>query len=101
MALDVTATRIHMESYGGAVEADTSVSGIAATARVRLGGRVVRSTSARIRRCSMQRDPPAFSRRFPANQASAELARPSLQRAPCTCERAWRSQTGMMTGVSC
>jgi ring-1,2-phenylacetyl-CoA epoxidase subunit PaaE len=36
--LDVPAPRIHMESFGGAVEADTSVAGIAATARLTLDG---------------------------------------------------------------
>lgn len=36
--LDVPASRIHMESYGGAAELDTSVEGMAATAEVTLGG---------------------------------------------------------------
>jgi ring-1,2-phenylacetyl-CoA epoxidase subunit PaaE len=36
--LDVPARRIHMESFGGAVEADTSVAGIAATAQLTLDG---------------------------------------------------------------
>ncbi|MGI9391567.1 MAG: 2Fe-2S iron-sulfur cluster-binding protein [Boseongicola sp.] len=40
MALDVPANRIHMESYGGAVELDDSVKGIAATATVQLGGSI-------------------------------------------------------------
>lgn len=38
MSLDVPADRIHMESYGGAGELDTSVEGIAATAQVTLNG---------------------------------------------------------------
>ncbi len=38
MALDVSANRIHMESYGGAVDLDDSVKGIASTATVRLDG---------------------------------------------------------------
>ncbi len=41
MALDVPADRIHMESYGGAVDVDASVKGIAAAARIRLDGRTV------------------------------------------------------------
>ena len=41
MALDVPADRIHMESYGGAVDADLTVEGIAATAHIHLGGDVV------------------------------------------------------------
>ncbi len=36
--LDVPAARIHSESYGGAVETDDSISGIAASARVTLRG---------------------------------------------------------------
>jgi ring-1,2-phenylacetyl-CoA epoxidase subunit PaaE len=39
MALDVPANRIHMESYGGAAELDTSVTGVAATAKITLNGR--------------------------------------------------------------
>lgn len=39
MALDVPATRIHMESYGGEAELDTSFEGVAATAEITLGGR--------------------------------------------------------------
>ncbi|WP_108816859.1 ferredoxin--NADP reductase [Loktanella sp. Alg231-35] len=39
MSLDVPAGRIHMESYGGVGEVDTSVEGIAATASVTLGGK--------------------------------------------------------------
>ena len=38
MSLDVPASRIHMESYGGAAELDTSVEGVAAKAAVTLGG---------------------------------------------------------------
>lgn len=38
MALDVPAKRIHMESYGGAVDPDDSIPGQAAQAVVRLGG---------------------------------------------------------------
>ena len=38
MALDVPADRIHLESYGGAVETDDSVRGMAATAQVSLKG---------------------------------------------------------------
>ena len=38
MSLDVPAARIHMESYGGAAELDTSVEGTAATAQVTLRG---------------------------------------------------------------
>lgn len=38
MSLDVPASRIHMESYGGAAELDTSVDGVAATAQITLGG---------------------------------------------------------------
>ena len=38
MSLDVPATRIHMESYGGAAEVDDSVTGMAATAQIQLGG---------------------------------------------------------------
>jgi ring-1,2-phenylacetyl-CoA epoxidase subunit PaaE len=39
MSLDVPANRIHMESYGGAEELDTSVDGVAATAQITLGGK--------------------------------------------------------------
>lgn len=42
MSLDVPASRIHMESYGGAGELDTSVEGIAATAQVTLNGKTQR-----------------------------------------------------------
>ena len=38
MTLDVPLKRIHMESYGGAIEMDDSVKGIAATAQVKLKG---------------------------------------------------------------
>lgn len=38
MALDVPANRIHMESFGGTTEQDTSVKGRAATAQVTLNG---------------------------------------------------------------
>lgn len=38
MSLDVPASRIHMESYGGAAALDTSVEGMAATAQVTLNG---------------------------------------------------------------
>lgn len=38
MSLDVPADRIHMESYGGVVDLDDSVRGMAATATVKLGG---------------------------------------------------------------
>lgn len=38
MGLDVPTERIHLESYGGAIETDDSVSGMAATARVSLHG---------------------------------------------------------------
>ncbi|MFT6091358.1 2Fe-2S iron-sulfur cluster-binding protein [Sulfitobacter sp.] len=38
MSMDVPASRIHMESYGGAVDLDDSVKGIAASATVKLGG---------------------------------------------------------------
>ncbi|WP_372573603.1 2Fe-2S iron-sulfur cluster-binding protein [Ruegeria jejuensis] len=38
MSFDVPASRIHMESYGGAAELDTSVEGVAATAEITLGG---------------------------------------------------------------
>lgn len=38
MSLDVPASRIHMESYGGAAEFDTSVEGLAAMAEITLGG---------------------------------------------------------------
>lgn len=38
MSLDVPAERIHMESYGGSAELDTSVEGMAATAQVTLNG---------------------------------------------------------------
>lgn len=38
MALDVPANRIHMESYGGAAELDTSVGGIAARVALTLNG---------------------------------------------------------------
>ncbi|WP_171176029.1 ferredoxin--NADP reductase [Ruegeria sp. HKCCD8929] len=38
MSLDVPASRIHMESYGGAAELDSSVEGVAATAEITLGG---------------------------------------------------------------
>ncbi|MEX0318740.1 MAG: 2Fe-2S iron-sulfur cluster-binding protein [Ruegeria sp.] len=38
MSLDVPASRIHMESYGGAAELDTSVEGMGATAEITLGG---------------------------------------------------------------
>lgn len=38
MSLDVPASRIHMESYGGAADLDTSVEGMAATAQVKLNG---------------------------------------------------------------
>lgn len=37
-ALDVPAERIHMESYGGDIEQDTSIRGLAAKATVQLGG---------------------------------------------------------------
>jgi ring-1,2-phenylacetyl-CoA epoxidase subunit PaaE len=39
MSLDVPATRIHMESYGGTAEVDDSVTGMAATAQVTLAGK--------------------------------------------------------------
>lgn len=39
MGLDVPQSRIHEESYGGAIEEDRSIEGIAATARVLLAGR--------------------------------------------------------------
>ncbi|MCR9136772.1 MAG: 2Fe-2S iron-sulfur cluster-binding protein [Alphaproteobacteria bacterium] len=39
MLLDVPASRIHMENFGAEVESDTSVSGIAANARIHLDGR--------------------------------------------------------------
>lgn len=38
MSLDVPTNRIHMESYGGAVDLDDSVNGIAAMATVKLNG---------------------------------------------------------------
>ena len=38
-SLDVPASRIHMESYGGTAEPDTSVEGMAATADITLGGK--------------------------------------------------------------
>lgn len=38
MSLDVPANRIHMESYGGTAELDTSIEGLAAKAKVTLGG---------------------------------------------------------------
>ncbi|MCL6283549.1 2Fe-2S iron-sulfur cluster-binding protein [Ruegeria sp. 2012CJ41-6] len=38
ISLDVPATRIHMESYGGVAELDSSVEGMAATAEITLGG---------------------------------------------------------------
>lgn len=38
MSLDVPANRIHMESYGGAADPDTSFKGVAATAEITLGG---------------------------------------------------------------
>lgn len=38
MSLDVPTSRIHMESYGGATQLDTSVRGLAAQAQVTLGG---------------------------------------------------------------
>ncbi len=38
MSLDVPASRIHMESYGGTVDLDTSVEGVAAQAKITLGG---------------------------------------------------------------
>ncbi len=38
MNLDVPANRIHMESFGGSTESDTSVAGVAASARVVLNG---------------------------------------------------------------
>jgi ring-1,2-phenylacetyl-CoA epoxidase subunit PaaE len=38
MALDVPAGRIHMERFGGAIDADTGVTGMAATARLTLDG---------------------------------------------------------------
>ena len=38
MSLDVPASRIHMESYGGTTQLDTSVEGLAARAQVTLGG---------------------------------------------------------------
>lgn len=38
MSLDVPASRIHMESYGGVVETDDSVKGIAATAKITQNG---------------------------------------------------------------
>ena len=41
MALDVPAERIHMESYGGSIEADLSVQGVAANTAVTLGGRTI------------------------------------------------------------
>lgn len=40
MGLDVPADRIHMESFGGTTESDTSVSGVAARARIVLNGSV-------------------------------------------------------------
>ncbi|WP_419907667.1 2Fe-2S iron-sulfur cluster-binding protein [Hoeflea sp.] len=40
MDLDVPASRIHMESFGGDLELDDSVSGVASTATVRLNGSV-------------------------------------------------------------
>lgn len=39
MSLDVPASRIHMESYGGPAETDNSVQGVAARAEITLGGR--------------------------------------------------------------
>jgi len=38
MSMDVPASRIHMESYGGAVDLDNSIKGIAATATIKMGG---------------------------------------------------------------
>ncbi|MEM7350087.1 MAG: ferredoxin--NADP reductase [Acidobacteriota bacterium] len=38
MGLDVPPERIHMESYGGAIESDTAVAGVAAQARIELDG---------------------------------------------------------------
>ncbi|QIE44594.1 ferredoxin--NADP reductase [Pseudohalocynthiibacter aestuariivivens] len=38
MSMDVPTDRIHMESYGGAVELDESIEGVAATAAITLGG---------------------------------------------------------------
>ncbi|MEP1199054.1 FAD-binding oxidoreductase [Tateyamaria sp.] len=38
ISLDVPASRIHMESYGGKTELDTSIEGMAAKANVTLGG---------------------------------------------------------------
>ena len=38
VSLDVPASRIHMESYGGTAELDTSIEGVAAQAEVTLGG---------------------------------------------------------------
>jgi len=41
MGLDVPASRIHMESYGGDVEQDTSFAGVAANAKVTLDGQTL------------------------------------------------------------
>jgi len=38
MSIDVPASRIHMESYGGTAELDTSIEGLAAMAEITLGG---------------------------------------------------------------
>lgn len=38
MSLDVPASRIHMESYGGEVDLDTDIKGVAATAQINLNG---------------------------------------------------------------
>lgn len=42
MSLDVPASRIHVENYGGTAELDTSVEGIAATANITLNGQTQR-----------------------------------------------------------
>ncbi len=39
MGLDVPASRLHMESYGGAIDVDDTIAGVAAEARIRLDGR--------------------------------------------------------------
>ncbi len=38
MGLDVPANRLHMESYGGAIEVDGTITGVAAEARIHLSG---------------------------------------------------------------
>lgn len=40
MSLDVPTSRIHSENYGGELAIDTAVSGLAAKARIRIGGEV-------------------------------------------------------------